>query len=150
MDNDGLFVLVQFFNGAFCTHHDRTAAGQISGLCTGIAQNQASGRKIRSGNNVNQVFDRNKRIVDISAAGVNHFAQIMRRNIGSHTDGNTVCAVNQKVRITGRQNSRFLQAFVIVGHKVDGVFVDVVNQRVGNFCQTGFGITHGSGAVAVH
>ena len=74
----------------------------------------------------------------------------MRRNVCGHTNGDTVGAVNQQVRIRCRQNGRFLQGFIIVGHKIDGIFINIVNQRMGNLGQAGFGITHGGGRVTVH
>ncbi len=74
----------------------------------------------------------------------------MRRDVGGHTDGNTVSAVNQQVRIRGRQNRRFTQSFIIVGHKVNGIFINIVNQRMGDFCQAGFSITHGGCRVTIH
>ena len=125
VDNNRLFILADFFNGAFGSHHYRTASGIISRLGTAVTQNQTAGRKIRPGDNADQIINGDIRVVDIGAAGVQNLAKIMRRNIGGHTDGNTVGAVDQQVWISGRQNNRFLQRFIIVRHKVNGVLVDI-------------------------
>ena len=141
---------MQFFNRAFGAHHNRTAAGIISRFCTAVAQNHTAGRKVRTRHDGDKVVNTDVRIVDVSAAGGNDFAEVVRRNVGGHTDGNTVGAVNQQVRITRGQNRRFLNGFVIVRHKIDGFLVDIFNQRVSHLFQTGFGITHGRGRVTVH
>ena len=150
MHDNGFFILTNFFNSAFCTHHNRTAAGQISLLGSAVAQNQAAGRKIRSRNNINQFFNADFRIIYIGTASINHFTQIMRRNVCCHTNGNTVAAVYQQVRKTRRQNCRFLQRFIIVWHKVNSVFVQIVGQTRRNFSESGFGITHSSSAITIH
>jgi hypothetical protein len=33
----------------------------------------------------------------IAIAGIDHFAQIVRRNVGRHADGNAACSVDQQV-----------------------------------------------------
>ena len=150
MDDDGFFVFADFFNRAFGAHHHRAAAGQISRFGAALTQNQTTSRKIRPRNDIDQLIGRDVRIINISAAGINHFAQVMRRHVGCHADGDTVGTVDQQIRKTCRQNRRFLHAFIIVGHKVNRVVLNVFNQLVGDLGKSGFGITHSRGAVAVH
>ena len=150
VNNDGLFVFLYFLNGALGAHHNRAAAGQVGRTRAAVAQNQPAGRKIRPRDVVYQLLGGYLRVVDIGAAGGNYLAQIVRRDVGGHADGNAVGAVDKQVRIACRQHGGLLQAFVIVGHKVDGVFVDILNQSMRHFGQSGLRITHGRRTVAVH
>ncbi len=74
----------------------------------------------------------------------------MGRDIRGHTNGDTCGAVDQKVGITAWQYHRLFFRLVKVGHKIHSVLIDICQQFHGNFGQTGFCVTHGCGAVAVH
>ena len=52
----------------------------------GAAENQAAGGKIRPLNMFHQAVDGDIRIIDIGEAGIDHFAEIVRRYIGRHAD----------------------------------------------------------------
>ena len=101
------------------------------------------------GNDVDEVVDAERGIVDQRDAGVDHFAEIVRRNVGGHADRDAAGAVDQKVREFRRQNRRLLLGAVVVRLEVDGVLVDIVEQVVRDLGQAGFGITHGGGHIAV-
>ena len=101
-------------------------------------------------NEFHQSFDGNVRIIDIGHATIDHFAQVMGRNVGCHTHRNTASTIDQHIGETGRQNRWFLGRFVIVVAEIDGVFIDVVQQEVRGLCHARFGVTHGGGFIAIH
>ncbi len=74
----------------------------------------------------------------------------MRRNVCGHADGNPSRTVDQEVRDLRRQDRRFLQGAIVVGHEIDRFLVDIFQHFAGNLSHTDFGITHGSGRVAVN
>ena len=90
------------------------------------------------------------RIVDQRDAGVDHLAEIVRRDIGRHADRDAAGAVDQQVGKLRRQNRRLSFATVVVGLEVDGVLVEVVEQRLRDLGQAGFGVPHGGRRIAVH
>lgn len=92
--NDRFLVFFDLLNRAFGAHHHRTAAGKIGRAGAAVTQNQTAGRKIRPRHIVDQFFNGNIRVVDIGTAGRNDFPEVVRRNVGRHTDGNAVGAVN--------------------------------------------------------
>ena len=73
----------------------------------------------------------------------------MRRNIGRHTDSDTGSAVDQKLGEFSWQNGGLFERFVVVWNEVDGFFVDILEHELRNFGHADFGVTHGSGGVAV-
>ena len=82
-------------------------------------------------------------------AGVDQFAEIVRRNIGRHADGDAAGAVDQKIGKARRQHHRLVLVAVVVGLEVDGVLVDVVEQRHRRLVEPAFGIAHGRRRIAV-
>ena len=68
-------------------------------------------------------------IVDQRDAGVDDLAEIVRRNVGRHADRDAAGAVDQQVGKLRRQDRRLFFVVVVVRLKIDGVLVDVVEQR---------------------
>ncbi len=107
------------------------------------SEDDAAGRKIRPGNDVDEFVDGERGIVDQRHAGVDDLAEIVRRNVGRHADRDAAGAVDQKVRKFRRQHRGFAVAAVVIGLEIDGVLVDVVEQRLRDLGQPGFGVPHG-------
>ena len=97
-----------------------------------------------------QALEADARIVDQGDAGVDHLAQIVRRDVGRHADGDAAGAVDQQVRELRRQDRRLAVAVVVVRPEVDRVLVDVGEQRVGGLGQARLGVAHGRRRIAVH
>ena len=90
-----------------------------------------------------------RRIVDQRHAGVDQFAQIVRRDVGGHADGDAAGAVDQQIGKARRQHHRLVLVAVVVGLEIDGVLVDVVEQRHRRLGQPAFGVAHGRRRIAV-
>ena len=71
-------------------------------------------------------------------------------DIGRIADRNAAGAVNEQVGDIGRQHGRLGPGVIIVRTKIDGVFIDVRQQRFGQLGQPGLGVPHGGGRIAVH
>ena len=90
------------------------------------------------------------RILDDHETGVDDFAEVVRRDVRGHADGDTRGAVDEQVRILRRQYRRLALGAVVVGDEIDGLFVDVVaHQLFGEARQADFGVTHCRRIVAV-
>ena len=113
------------------------------------AQNDAAGREIRARNDADQILDRQRRIVDQRHAGIDHLAEIVRRDIGRHADGDAAGAVDQKIGEARRHHHRLALGIVVVGLEVDGVLVEILDQRARHALKPHFGVAHGRGRIAV-
>ena len=89
-------------------------------------------------------------IVDISAAAIDHLTQVVSRNVGSHTHGNTVTAIDQQVGHLGRHHRGLLQRIIEVVDHIDGILLDIVHDMLTHLGKAALGITHGSRRVAVN
>ena len=149
-ENDRTLVAAAFLDDMARAHHDRPAAVLVGGAGTGLAEDQRSGREIGAGNDLDQLVDGDSGVVDIGKAGVDHLAEIVRRDIGGHADRDTAGAVDQQVGEAGREDIGFLTAAVIIGDEIDRVLVEIVEQEIGDLVEPRFGVTHRRGHVRVH
>ena len=76
-------------------------------------------------------------------------ADIMRRDAGRHTDGNTRCAVGEQVRKAGGKDDGLAVLAVISRSEIDGILVDPVEHRLRHRRQSAFGVTHCGSIIAV-
>ena len=147
---EGLAVIAAGFDVMARAHHHRSTSGPERLIDPGPPHDQRAGRKIRTGHHFHDFLKRRFRIFDQLVASIDHLTQVMRRDIGRHADGDAAGAVDQQVRITRRQDNRFLARLVIVFLEVDGFLVDVLQQCLGRFRQARLGIPHGSRRIAIH
>ena len=151
MHDDRHAILADFLDRGLAAHDHRTAPGVVRRENAVLAEHDAAGGKIRSRHVVlDDLVDGDVRVIDVGAAGVDHLAQIVRRDVGRHADGDAARAVDQKIGESGRQDLGFLDGFVVVRLEIDGSLVDVVEQRMRDLGQARFGVAHGRRAIAVH
>ena len=82
------------------------------------------------------------RIVDDRDQAVDHFAEIVRWNLGRHADGDALGTIDQQVRKLAGEHQRLLERIVVVGAEVDRFLVDVVEQLLGQAIHADLRITH--------
>ena len=89
------------------------------------------------------------RVLDIGHTAVNDLTQVVGRDVGSHTNGNALTAVDQQVRETAGQNAGLLLGLIKVGVPVDGILVDIGQHLHGHAAHAGLGVTVSSRGVAI-
>ncbi len=109
----------------------------------------AAGREIRSGNMLHQLFERDVGLVHQREHAVDRLAQIVRRDVGRHADRDAARAVDQQVGEARRQDDRLLLLLVVVGTEVDGVVIEIVEQRQGDLLEPRLGVARGRRRIAV-
>ena len=77
------------------------------------------------------------------------FAQVVRRDVGRHADGDAGRTVDQEIGKRRRQDRRLGGRFVEVGDVVDGVLVEIGHHRLGERLEPRFGVAIGRGRIAV-
>ena len=151
VDDDGRPILADVLDPRARPHQHRAAAGLVGGEDALLSKNDGAGRKVRTRHVfLDDLADRKAGVVDQRATGIDHLAEIVRRDVGRHADGDAAGAVDQHVRKARRQHHRLLRAFVVVRLEIDGVLVDIVDQRVPGARQPRLRIPHCRRPVAVH
>jgi hypothetical protein len=148
--DNGFAILAYFLHVAARAHENGAApAGERPprGL---LADDQRAGGEIRPRHDLRQRFQINRRVFDISEAGIDHLVQIMRRHVGCHTYSDTASTVHKQIGKAGRKHNRLAFAAVVVIAEFNGIPVKVFAERVRDFGPANFRITHLSWAIAVH
>src|SRR5690606_37094558 len=131
------------------THH-HTPTPRFVGLSHAfVTEDDAARREIRRRQVLHQSGDVDGRIVDVGDGRIDRLTQIVRWNLRSHTDGDAVGAIEQKIGDGGGENAGFLQRAVEVLLEVDGILVDVAEHFLRDLCHPRFRIPHGRGRIAV-
>ncbi len=112
------------------------------------AEDGATGREIRPLHVLHQAIKRDVRIVDLRANPIDHFAEIVRRHVGRHADGDAGAAIDEQIREGRGKNGRFGAGFVVVRDKVDRVLVHVGHERGAEMRHARLGVTHGGRRIA--
>ena len=148
-DDNVFAILAGFFDCRLGAHGEAAAAGLVGLLDAFAAGDVAAGRKVRAGNELHRFLQCEFRLFDHRDRGVNHFAEVVGRDVGGHADRNTAGAVNEKIRNARGQDERLFFGFVEVGNEVDGFLLDVGEQFLGDLGETRFRVPHRCGHIAV-
>ena len=114
-----------------------------------VPRMSAAGGEVRALDELHELVGVGLRVVDEMRDGVDRLAQVVRRDVGGHADGDAVGAVDQEVRHAAGQDGGLSARLVVVGDPVDGVGVDVAQHLGGDAAEAGLGVAHGGRRVAV-
>src|SRR5579859_3521858 len=128
-DHDLLPARLLLFDGGAGADHDAAAALLVAVLDPFAAVNDRAGRKVGAADEFPEILDRGVGMVDQMLNGLDHLAEVVRRDVGRHAHRDAGGAIDDEIRHLGRENGRFLQAVVEVGDELDGVLVDVLQHR---------------------
>ena len=137
------------FHMSLGAHGNGAATGLVALLNAGVAHDDGTGGEVRTGHDLHELVDGGVGVVDQVAGGLDRLGEVVRGDIGSHADGNTLAAVDQQVGEARRQRLRLGERLVVVGLPVDGILLQVAQELHGGLCQAALGITHCRRAVAV-
>jgi hypothetical protein len=148
--DDGLAAaLVQFLEARARAHREAAAAALVGRGDLLRTVDDAGGGEVRTRHVLHQAGERDRRIIQQRHAGIDDLAEIVRRDVGGHADGDARGAVDQQVRHPCGQHRRLLLALVVIRREVDGLAVDVGQQFVRQARHPHLGVTHRGGQIAV-
>ena len=149
-DDDIFAFLADFLDGGFGAHDEAAAARAIGGFNAFPARDVSAGRKIRARNELHHFLERGIGLLDQKNGGIHDFAQVVRRNVGGHADGDAAGAVDQKIRNARGENDRLFAGLIEVRDEIDGFLLQVGENVFRNFGQPRFRVPHGRRGIAVH
>jgi hypothetical protein len=95
-----------------------------------------------------QPFEGDVRVVDLGADGVDDLAEVVRRDVGGHADGDAGAAVDEQVGEGGRKHRGSVR-LVVVGDEIHGVLLHVLHEDGAEVAQARLGVPHGGGGIAL-
>ena len=96
-DDQGFAILAYLLDRYAAAHDHRAAARLIGGANTRAPENEPASGEIGPRHNLVQLRDRDRGVIEIGNTGGNDLAQIVRRDIGRHADGDTARAIDQQI-----------------------------------------------------
>ena len=148
-DDQGFAILADSLDGRLGAHHHGAAPRHVGGADAGPAKNGTAGREIRSGHELDQILKAHIRLVDQRDRRIDDLAEIVRRDVGGHADGDAARAIHQQVRKTGRQDDGFLLLAIVVRLEIDRIGIDILDQGQGRPRQARFGVAHRRRRIAI-
>ncbi len=100
------------------------------------------GRVVRPLDDIQQLIEGGLRLVDERNGRLGHFAQVVRRNVRRHANGDPGGAVQQNVWQASRQHFRLLHRAVKVRHPINRPLPQLTQQQLGVFGEARLGVTH--------
>ena len=149
-DDDLLPTTLDLLDAGASADLDRTASGLEVLPDAADAAELAARREVGPLDVLHQLVDRDVGVVDLGADCVNGLAEVVRRDVGRHADGDAGAAVDKEVWDRGGEYCRLLAGVVVVRDEVDGVVVHVLHEDGAEGSQTGLGVTHGGRRIAFH
>src|SRR5439155_7885258 len=104
---------------------DAPTPGAVCVADTAAADDRPPGRKVWALDVLREPLDVDGRVLDHRDDPVDDLAEVVRRNVRRHADGDPGRAVDEEVREPRRKDGRLTPRLVVVGLEVDGVGVDV-------------------------
>ena len=138
-------------------HQHGAAAGELGLSDTRLADDVGAGGKVGPGHQLEQLAQplgggRRRgglRRLDRPDHRRDDFAEVVRRDVGRHADGDAGRSVDEQVGVGRRQYDRFLSGLVVVGNEVDRLLVEVGHHLVGERVEACLGVAHRRRRVAV-
>ena len=144
-----VLALAQLFDRDLGAHDDRAAPGCVGRSDAGAAKNRSAGWEVGAWQMLHQFVERDVGLLHHRQQRVDGLAEIVRRDVGRHADGDAARAVDQEVREARRQDDRLLLLLVVVRLEIDRVLVEIFEQRQGGAIEPRLGVAGGRRRVAV-
>ena len=148
-DNNVVGTARRFLDVRLGPQGDMALAGAIGVHNAFGAQNQARGWKVGAWHHLDDIFDRSFRIIDQQHDRVAQLGQVVRWNVGGHTDSNTGCAIEQQVWQARRQHGWLAKRAIEIIAKINRVLIEVEQHLFGQRRKPRLGVAHCSGRIAV-
>ncbi len=122
---------------------DHPAAAGAIGLAQAVlVADRRPGGEVGAGDDLHQLVELDRRVVDVGDQGVADLAEVVRRDRRRHAHRDAAGAVDQQVGELAGQDPRLLVLLVVVGLEVDGVELDVLEHLGGDRAELGLGVPH--------
>ena len=149
-DHDLLAILAHALDGGLGAQFQLAAALGVCVVDAVATEDVAAGREIGAGHHLEDLRERRVGMLDQLDGGTDDFRQVVRRKVGRHADGDAGRSINQQVGNARGKDFGFNFAIVVIRFEIDGLKVEVFEQRGGDARKAGFGVPVGRGRVAIH
>ena len=145
-----LVVLLIRLDVSLCSHDDASATSLI-GILYALQAHDVSARwEIRSLHPLHQFLAGQFRIVNVCHTGINHFVQIMGRDIRCHTNCNTCSTIDKQIGNLSGHYGRLNQRIIEIRGHIHSFLIQILHHGLAHQTQACLRVTHRSGSIAIH
>ena len=148
-NNDALPVVLTGFDIRFCPNNDSSPSGRVRFPHSVVAIDDSPGGEVGSFDDLHQFLVIDIGVFNVGNTPVDHFAEIVRRNICRHADGDTARAVDEKVGDLCGENGGFFQCIVKIRCELNGVFLQIAQHFFRDTGEAHFSVPHCRRRIAV-
>ncbi len=149
-DDDGLAILAELFDGGFGAQLQRAAAlGEVIEDAL-ASKNESAGGEIRALHQIHDFAQMRFGLLHQKNGGVDDLGDIVRRDIGGHPHRDARRSVDQQIRNARGQNFGLHAPLIEVRTEIDGLFVEIFQQRGIDPREPRFGVPIRRGRIAIH
>ena len=113
------------FHAHFGASSHRTASAGVGIAHAVKPDDDAAGGEVGSGNELHELFQARVRVGNQVPSGRNHLTKVVRSHIGCHSNGDTARAVDQEVRVGGREHLWLRELIVVVRNERNDVLIQI-------------------------
>ena len=141
-DDDRVLAAAQLLDVRAGTHDDPAASCPVGVANTAAADDVPARREVGPLHVLHQTLGVDVRLLDHRDHGVDHFPEVVRRDVRRHPDGDPRRAVHEQVREPRGKDVRLAPRLVVVRLEVDRVGVDVAQHLGRETCEPALGVAH--------
>ena len=142
-DDDRLLAALDRLDVRLRPHPHRPAAGAVGVADPGGAHDRAATGEVGPLDVLHQALGVDLGVLDVGLDRADHLAEVVRRDVRRHPDGDPRGAVDEQVREARRQHQRLGRGLVVVGTEVDGLRLDVAEHLGRDPGEPRLGVAHG-------
>ena len=124
-DDDRLLAALDRLDVGLGPDPHRPAARPVGVADARRAHDRAAAREVGPLDVLHQALGVDLRVLDVGLDRADHLAEVVRRDVGGHADGDPRRTVDEQVREPRRQHQRLGQGVVVVRPEVDRLRLDV-------------------------
>ena len=149
-NDDLLTILTEGNDLGFGPDTQAAATGAERVQNTSATEDNTARGEVRAKDDFADPVEGDVRLTNHQNGGFHNLAQVVRRDVGSHADGDPGGAVDEEIRDPGGENFGFYFAVVKVRTEVDGFLVDIFEKSRGDFREASFRISIRCGRVTIN
>ncbi len=141
-NDDRVLAALERLDVRLRAHPDRASSRGV-GIADPVgAHDRAAAGEVRALDVLHQTLEVDPGIVDVGLDGADRLAQVVRGDVGRHSDRDPGGAVGEQVREPTRERQRLALRLVVVGSEVDGLGLDLAQHLGRQPREAGLRVAH--------
>ncbi|EKD29447.1 MAG: hypothetical protein ACD_78C00408G0001, partial [uncultured bacterium (gcode 4)] len=152
-DNNRPFPRFELVDTHSSTHDDTPSTGCIRIEDVLAIIDNTPRWEVRTLDEIKEILDGDfvwSGVIEDESERINNLTEIMRWDIGRHTDSNPRSSIEEEIRDTSREDGWFLGGSIIIISPINRIFVNIGEHELSETSHLDLSITHRSSIISIH